>query len=246
MEQIVTKISKTEYLDKYSNCTELSDLITIEDVATFIDTFEASNLKGYNVVKVISIRGKYIFVFDEDNTGFDFFEVLKGLNKTGLVLNAQNAKLLFPKEMSRGYCTVEDLVSLDVSTGDLSISKGEENETPTGLLDEDDLDLLERTRPEKESRFVLIHTLTNNKIPINDNQGVIIGRSFAYSDYAVSNTKVSRKHARVYKSANKCMVHDFGSANGTFIDGLKVSTSCDREILVGSTLRLGDEEFKLV
>lgn len=236
MGNTIVKISKQEYEQGYSDFPILSGLHSREDVATFLDTFETSGLKGYNIEKVLVKNSRYIFVYSDDNTSWDFFEEINKLSSVDMKITPQNIKLMFGKEYSRGYYIEEDTST--ASTSDMSNSVDED--APTGFMGDD----IPSVTVEENNK--LLHVRRGVRLPINDLHGIIIGRSTSQSEYAVSNTKVSRKHAQVYKDRNKYMVHDFDSANGTFIDGLRVRSDLDRELLVGSTLMLADEEFKLV
>lgn len=235
MGNTIVKISKYDYNNKYKDVPELSSLNSREDVATFLDTFEESGLKGYNIEKVLTKNSKYIFVYSEGVTGWDFFKEINKLSSIDIDITPQNIKLLFDKTKSRGYYIEEYTPA--INTSDMSMNVDED--APTGFMG-DDLPVLDNV----DRR--LLHVRRGVRLPINDTHGVIIGRSTSQSEYTVNNTKVSRKHAQVYKEGNKCMVHDFDSANGTFIDGLRVRSDLDRELLVGSSLMLADEEFKLV
>ena len=233
MGNYVTVIDLDTYNKEYLNCLEVSSLSTDEDIATFIDTFEYSNILGYNILKVLELDGKYIFVVSNENTGYDLIEEINKLSILNIRVSSQNAKLLFDKSKSRGYSKGIKVSSEEVSTGDLD---NDSDETATSFINEEDLPNIKR---------VLYHKLKGIKIPINDSHGVIIGRSSSQSEYTVANSKVSRKHARVYKEGNKYMVHDFDSANGTYVDGLRVHSDLDRELIPGGILILGNEEFVL-
>lgn len=236
MGNTIVKISKYDYNNKYKDVPELGSLNSREDIATFLDTFEESGLKGYNIERVLTKNSRYIFVYSEGVTGWDFFKEINKLSTIDIDITPQNIKLLFDKTKSRGYYTEEDYTPA-INTSDMSMSVDED--APTGFMGDDSpvMDNVDRR---------LLHVRRGVRLPINDTHGVIIGRSTSQSEYTVNNTKVSRKHAQVYKEGNKCMVHDFDSANGTFIDGLRVRSDLDRELLVGSSLMLADEEFKLV
>ena len=238
MSDIITKISVEVYNKSFSSFQEVSELSSKEDVATFLDTYEKAGLLGYNIEKVLEKDGRYIFVYSTRNTGFDFFSEINEISTLGFDVTPQNIKMLFGKSLSRGYYSHVISGEDEISTGDLSKN---DDEAPTGFMDDDDL-----TELKGDTTRVLLHISKGVKLPINDVHGVTIGRSSSKSEYAVANPKVSRLHARVYKNGNKCMVHDFDSVNGTSIDGLRVSSDLDREILAGSTLILGDEEFKLI
>jgi len=56
----------------------------------------------------------------------------------------------------------------------------------------------------------------------------------------LADTKVSRKHAKIYRRHNRCFIEDLGSRNGTFVNGKRISRSvelCDGfEIKIGSAI----------
>lgn len=103
MSKYVTAITVEEYNKNYSDWQEVTALQSPEDVATFIDTFEASGIVGFSIAGVISKEGKYIFVVSNQNTGYDFLSQLNKLTPQGVIVFAQNAKLLYGKNRSRGY-----------------------------------------------------------------------------------------------------------------------------------------------
>ncbi len=237
MERAVTSIKDSDRV-MYKDWSMVNRLVSNEDIATFIDTFEESKIDGSTVTGVLEKDGKYLFVIsdNEDVTGYDFFKELETLAKRGI--NCANAKLLYPRELSRGYYIENTAVAQDESsTGEIeAIDDG----TPTGFLGEDEIPV--ELRDNSGVSHMLIHISDGSKLPI-DEHGIIIGRSSSKSEYVVANGKVSRQHARVYKDGRRYMVHDYNSANGTYIDGLRVFEDLDREIPIGSSLVLGNEEF---
>jgi pSer/pThr/pTyr-binding forkhead associated (FHA) protein/subtilisin family serine protease len=66
-----------------------------------------------------------------------------------------------------------------------------------------------------------------------------IGRA-AGNDLVVDSLLVSRTHARLDCGSGQCAVYDLGSANGTFVNGRRVSRA---SLSVGDVLRLGDVEL---
>lgn len=254
MNRVITSISLDEYRRSFSDWEEVKGLNTSEDVATFIDTFEEAKILGYMIAKVISKDGKYIFVTSERSTGFDFMSQLNNLTPDGVMVSAQNVKLLFGKEKSRGFyeeeqSTISDLPEFDTGVspqgteGDdnrTGILEEEEDVTATGFMDEDDY----AEHGVENTTYNLVQTKTGAIIKIVDARGVTIGRSVSKVDFVVDSINVSRKHARVYINGKDCRVHDFESSNGTFVDGMRVRDT-DVTIPVGGVLLLGDVEFKL-
>lgn len=62
------------------------------------------------------------------------------------------------------------------------------------------------------------------------------------NDFRVPEGSVSSFHCEIEVQADLIMVHDLGSTNGSFINGIRVQ---DAELHVGDVLRLGNNEFKL-
>ena len=253
VQNYVYKVDVDTYHNMYSSFDELKSLDSEEDIVTFLSTFEKAEIDACTIVKVLTFEGKYIFVVDSSSKRYDFFEELNKLIKSDVHIVSTNAKMLYQGVEPRGYfsagynTSVEEQESVSdredyISTGDIN---AQSDESSTGFIDEEDMLELNKLNKQEPQR-VLYHVRRNVRLPINDSHGILIGRSSNQSEYPISgNSNISRSHARVYKQGSKYMVHDCNSANGTFIDGLRVKSDIDRELLVGSTLRLADEEFKL-
>ncbi|HEX4621844.1 MAG TPA: FHA domain-containing protein, partial [Myxococcaceae bacterium] len=63
------------------------------------------------------------------------------------------------------------------------------------------------------------------------------------NDIMLAEGGVSRKHARLYIDAGQIFVEDTGSANGTFVDGLKIEQPT--ELIARSQLVIGDYEISI-
>jgi len=70
---------------------------------------------------------------------------------------------------------------------------------------------------------------------------VALGRE-STNDIVLDDRSVSRNHARIILSAGQIVVEDLGSANGTFLNGVRVSSSA---LTDGDTLNLGDSMFRV-
>ena len=74
--------------------------------------------------------------------------------------------------------------------------------------------------------------------------GLIIGRSGDAALRAGADKTVSRRHARVYRSADgQLRIDDLGSANGTFLNGQRLSES--RPLRNEDVIRTGNIEFRV-
>jgi pSer/pThr/pTyr-binding forkhead associated (FHA) protein len=56
--------------------------------------------------------------------------------------------------------------------------------------------------------------------------------------------KVSRRHARIYRVGDECMIEDNGSSNGTFVNGDKVEHP--RFLQPGDRIGIGVREFTFI
>jgi CheY-like chemotaxis protein len=56
---------------------------------------------------------------------------------------------------------------------------------------------------------------------------------------------VSRRHAKIFAQDNRVMVQDEGSANGTYLNGEKMSSLAPQRLRDGDRLKLGDLELQM-
>jgi len=71
---------------------------------------------------------------------------------------------------------------------------------------------------------------------VHDGEELSIGRDPDYSDVALMDPAISRKHCIISKHGNALKLEDPGSTNGTFVNGHRVESA---EIHPGDTLRIG-------
>jgi hypothetical protein len=76
-----------------------------------------------------------------------------------------------------------------------------------------------------------------------DGAGITIGR-VAENDVQLVDDKVSRHHAVIeLQDGGRVVLHDLGSRNGTFVDGVRLSGSC--VLAGGERLRFGDQQLRV-
>ena len=78
---------------------------------------------------------------------------------------------------------------------------------------------------------------------IVSNDNFVIGRSGDVVDGVVSDQSVSRIHCKISQVGNKIAVIDLGSANGTFVNGARLSGGEARFISDNDTIRIGKCDF---
>lgn len=77
-----------------------------------------------------------------------------------------------------------------------------------------------------------------------ENESYVIGSSMQSADiYIDSNSTVSRKHARISRSADAYYLEDLGSMNGTYVNGEKLREGEKRLLGDHMRIKLANEEF---
>src|SRR4051812_15473907 len=74
------------------------------------------------------------------------------------------------------------------------------------------------------------------------NADTVIGRS-PECNLKIASSLVSRKHCRITITDTQVSIRDFGSANGTFVDGKQVAAEQDIPLAPGSAVVVGPLKF---
>lgn len=76
-------------------------------------------------------------------------------------------------------------------------------------------------------------------------QGLIIGRDASRSDLHISDTSISRVHAKIYKKDGDLWIEDMGSTNGMIVNGRKVKPGNSAFLSVSGTITIGGIDLTL-
>lgn len=222
-------------LHRYDGIISDYKLNSREEVATLLEVFDRT-IEDYPDAVICDIikdtDGYFYSVVDSNSAKIDLFPFINTRYIGKEVVNCMNARLLFPRDLSIGvYCEEEESV-----TGD-----SDKEETSTSYMDEEEIDkLLPR------DTLKLYYKKSGVKVDIPE-EGLKIGRSSKKVDFLIKgNDNVSRLHCKVYVEDGEYKVHDESSANGTFVNGVRVRDSKDIILKKGDILVLADEEFKVV
>lgn len=74
-----------------------------------------------------------------------------------------------------------------------------------------------------------------------DKEEITIGR-IEENEIVIKNLAVSRHHAKIYNKDGKVVMKDLGSANGTFVNGIRVEAA---ELTTGDVILIGKHVLKL-
>lgn len=79
-----------------------------------------------------------------------------------------------------------------------------------------------------------------------ENDSVVIGCMRENCDYVLSETGVSRMHAKIIKKEDGLFVFDLNSTNGTYVNGELIESGCDHKIEEGDMVAFSVAEFYVV
>jgi len=81
---------------------------------------------------------------------------------------------------------------------------------------------------------------------IVDRDKVVIGKKQELVDLVIPyNRMISRRHCRIERGSDGFYISDEGSANGTFVDGVRVKPGQRAKIKSGDIVRLADSDFRV-
>lgn len=206
-------------------------LSSVSDVATLLDSYEQSlNECHYSeICDVRQIGDKYVIITKKGTTSdFDFFEFLNSRYRGSCKINCMNARLMFPKRLSRGIYTGSEYEDSDFS-----------DDSPTGFIG--DLDMEKKGAKGYKILYEKLGILL--EIP---ESGLILGRSSQKADFRIrDNSDVSRRHCKLYRKGSDMYVQDLSSLNGTFVDGNPVPVGSGVLLRSGNVISVAGELFKV-
>lgn len=90
----------------------------------------------------------------------------------------------------------------------------------------------------------------NTPIDINiliDKDRYLIGSSREYADGVITfNKAISRRHCMILKEMNDYYIVDIGSANGTYLNGVRINKNIKMKIKNGDIIKIANSEFRII
>lgn len=167
----------------------------------------------------------------EDASSFES-EVRTGLVKLiSGVSNLSSPKTLqLAADLSNGTFTMEDLCSRIKGGKTISV-KPKIHET--------------QVTPGRTIRIVAMNAPTRVEIEISKDS-FVIGKNAATVDGVISfNKMISRVHCRIDKQGDKYTVTDLNSANGTYVNRVRLHPNLPQPIKNGDVIRLANSDFQV-
>ena len=98
-------------------------------------------------------------------------------------------------------------------------------------------------KEQTESSAYLIRKKTQEKISVDQNDFTIGQESMGCRYCIADNPAVSRSHATIYIRAERFLLVDEGSTNGTFVDGKRIPAHNEIELFSGTEIRFANEDY---
>jgi hypothetical protein len=133
--------------------------------------------------------------------------------------------------------TPEDVTVFKTAAAANVVSLMTQLETPGNVAEPDQWDYSAQA-PGRVDRLIIVHEGETTRPQNLEKKSLIIGRTDE-NDVVLPAKGVSRRHARLDKTATGWQVTDLGSTNGTFLEGSKLLPDVPEAWEVGETLRVG-------
>lgn len=242
-----------EYRPMSSMFTEISaDTLINVVINLFASVIEVRN-NGFLACQCIDLSWDKVFV--EQNTlkvklvylplsvkTFDSYAEFESELRSSIVR-------LINKVMSEINDRLKQFIS-DLCNGSLSLeevyNKSRNIGTPPILKQESGKPMMQTQRTTGGIKLVAMNGPSYFEILI-DRNNVTIGKKQELVDKVISfNKMISRKHCRISNVNGLYYINDEGSANGTFVNGIKLSPGQKMQITRGDIIRLADSDFQVV
>lgn len=141
---------------------------------------------------------------------------------------------LFVQDLCNGSLTLEEVYNKSRSNGMPSIHPQRSNSTPL------------QPSPAGSVKLVAMNAPQYFELVI-DQENMLLGKKAELVDGVIAfNKMISRKHCRIIKRNGKFYISDVGSANGTYVNHVRVMQGQLCQINRGDIIRLADSDFQVI
>lgn len=158
--------------------------------------------------------------------------VVKLINKVIMVVNERLNQ--FVRDLSNGSMTLEDVYNKSRSTGMPPIPKQPGGDKPVFPTAGNVIKIVAMNAPEYFEIVI-------------DRDEMLLGKKQELVDAVIPfNNMISRKHCKIIRTNGKFYISDEGSANGTYVNRVRVAQGQKLQINKGDIIRLADSDFQIV
>ena len=172
----------------------------------------------------------------DDNSSFEN-EIRTGLIKliSGVSTLSTSKTMQFSADLSNGTLSVENLYAR---------IKGGRN-TNNGQSHIDQTDVNERKQSSGLLRIIAMNAPTRIEITVTKDS-FIIGKKAELCDGVIDfNKMISRSHCRINRKGNQYTITDLQSANGTYVNKIRLQPNQPYPINNGDIIRLANSDFQV-
>lgn len=172
----------------------------------------------------------------DDNSSFEN-EIRTGLIKliSGVSTLSTSKTMQFSADLSNGTLSVENLYAR---------IKGGRN-TNSGQSHIDQTDVSERKQRSGLLRIIAMNAPTRIEITVTKDS-FIIGKKAELCDGVIDfNKMISRSHCRINRKGNQYTITDLQSANGTYVNKIRLQPNQPHPINNGDIIRLANSDFQV-
>lgn len=102
----------------------------------------------------------------------------------------------------------------------------------------------ENILPTMDLRTATLKRMTDQTVIYVTHYPFCVGRKSEVCDYAIENNPfLSKRHMTILLKRNQTYIRDNGSANGTYVNGVRIVPNVEVELPSGSKIRVGNEEL---
>ncbi len=173
----------------------------------------------------------------ESNLRANLIRLIDGMINLSSPRTAQLAS-----ELANGTVSLEDIYTMLKGgsighTGGLGSKSGIKSGTGSGTT----------AVPEKELRVRLVAMNAPVRVELDINKDrYVIGKNTAAVDGAVTfNKMISRVHCRIDKQGSRCTITDLQSANGTYVNKVRLQPNQAHPVKNGDIIRLANSDFQI-
>lgn len=152
------------------------------------------------------------------------------------VITSSNAKLdQFVQDLCNGSMSLEDVYN-----------KSRRAETAPIVRSEERSQMMPGTSANGSIKLVAMNAPSHFELVI-DRDDAVIGKKQELVDMVIPfNRMISRKHCRITNRTGIYYINDEGSANGTFVNGVRLNPGQKAQINRGDIIRMADSDFQIV
>ena len=148
--------------------------------------------------------------------------------------------------LSNGMMTLENVIEDIAQSKCEDMTQGADRLRRSKNLERDIFSSGSHSHSKKSAKLVAINGRPNFEISLTQDETVLGKNPYAVDVALDYNPAISRVHCKISKTGSEYALTDLGSANGTYINGVRMGRQETMKLTNGDTVRLATSEFRFV